>query len=538
MKRLALLSGIALATAGLLAALAPAAEAQGTAATPRQGGVVRMTAPYAASFGNLDPHMSGRSQDGQVHMTIHRTLYIWDSAKGAPALELATAATGSAGGTVWTFTLRDNAFFHNGRKMVADDVVWSFNRLMEPGKGFVGARWVRLIKGAVERERGEAPEISGIKKLGEHSVEISFTQKVEPGFLFYNMTTSILPKEEVEKPTWATNPVGLGPFKFKEHIPGSRLVAERFDKFYKPGLPYLDRVEFPIMAEASARDIAFRNKEVDTSILGPVQYVAYNNDATLKKNILEVAEVFTRSMVMHHDKKPFDDVRVRQAINHAINAQVIVERLARNKAYRATSWLPITVPGYDPDMKPYAYDPARARALLAEAGYPNGFEFEWTTSQNESWGLPIVEAVIPMLAQVGIKVKVKVVEVAVLTDIALKGEFQAYIGSSQTGPDPLQTLRCYHSSTPRTSCNFTGYKNAEFDKLLDEAGTTDDPAKKLELLKQANAHLYTAAPVWFFNYNKAVMAYQPWVHGLLGNPTELVHQYPEFIWVDATSPAK
>ncbi len=536
MKRLALLSGIAMATAGLIAALAPAAEAQGT--TPRRGGVVRMTAPYASSFGNLDPHMSGRSQDGQVHMTLHRTLYIWDSAKGEPALELATAATPSAGGTVWTFKLRTDAFFHNGRKMVADDVVWSFNRLMESGKGFVGARWVRLIKGAVEKEKGEAQTIAGIKQIDDATVEITFTQKVEPGFLFYNMTTSILPQEEVAKPSWATSPVGLGPFKFKEHIPGSRLVAERFDKFYKPGLPYLDRVEFPIMAEASARDIAFRNKEVDTSILGPVQYVAYNADANLKKNILEVAEVFTRSMTMHHGVKPFDDKRVRQAINHAINTKLIVERLARNKAYVATSWLPITVPGFDKDMAPYAFDPAKARALLAEAGLPNGFEFEWTTSQNESWGLPIVEAVIPMLAQVGIKVKTKVVEVAVLTDLALKGEFQAYIGSSQTGPDPLQVLRCYHSATPRTSCNVTGYKNADYDKLLDEAGTTDDPARKLALLKQANAHLYDAAPVWFFNYNKAALAYQPWVHGLLGNPTELVHQYPEFIWVDATSPAK
>jgi len=534
MNRLALFSGIAVATLGLLGALAPSAEAQ----TPRRGGVVRMTAPYASAFGNLDPHMSGRSQDGQVHMTLHRSLYIWDSAKGEPRLELATAAKSSAGGTVWTFTLRQDAFFHNGRKMVADDVVWSFNRLMSPNQGFVGARWVRLIKGAVDVEKGDAKEISGIKQIDDHTVEITFTQKVEPGFLFYNMTTSILPKEEVAKPTWATNPVGLGPFKFKEHIPGSRLVAERFDKFYKPGLPYLDRVEFPIMAEASARDIAFRNKEVDTSILGPVQYVAYGKDPELKKHILEVAEVFTRAMTMHHEVKPFDAVRVRQAINHAINTKLIVERLARNKAYVATSWLPISVPGYDKDMKPYSYDPALSKKLLAEAGLPNGFEFEWTTSQNESWGLPIVEAVIPMLAQVGIKVKTKVVEVAVLTDLALKGEFQAYIGSSQTGPDPLQTLRCFHSATPRTSCNVTGYKNAAYDKLLDEAGTTDDPARKLALLKQANAHLYTAAPVWFFNYNKAVMAYQPWVHGLIGNPTELVHQYPEFIWVDASSPAK
>ena len=87
--------------------------------------------------------------------------------------------------------------------------------------------------------------------------------------------------------------------------------------------------------------------------------------------------------------------------------------------------------------------PTRPRSCLAEAGYPDGFEFELTTSQNESWGLPIVEAIIPMLAKVGIKVKPKLVEVTVLTDIAMKGEHQAYIGSNLTGPDSLATLRCY-----------------------------------------------------------------------------------------------
>jgi peptide/nickel transport system substrate-binding protein len=152
--------------------------------------------------------------------------------------------------------------------------------------------------------------------------------------------------------------------------------------------------------------------------------------------------------------------------------------------------------------------------------------------------MPIVEAVIPMLAKVGIKVKPKMVEVTVLTEIAMKGEHQAFIGSNLTGPDSLATLRCFHSQTPRTACNYTSFNDPAYDKLIDDARQTSDPAKRNELLRQANNFIYDAAPVWFFNYNKAVMAYQPWIHGLQANPTELTHQYVEDVWIDERSPAK
>ena len=354
----------------------------------------------------------------------------------------------------------------------------------------------------------------------------------------FSGTTAILPKEEAEKADFASHPVGLGPFKFKEHIPGARVVMERFDKFYKPGKPYLDKLEVLLMAEAAARDVAFRNKEIDTSILGPAQYVAYREDAQLKGGILEVAEMFTRAITFNHDVKPFNDKRVRQAINYAIDSELIIKRLVKDKAYRAVSWLPLSSPAFDKNVKPYEFNPDKAKKLLAEAGYPNGFEFEFTTSQNESWGLPIVEAMIPFLDKVGIKVKPKLVEVTLLSDILIKGEFQAVISSTLTGPDSLAVLRCFYSKTPRSACNYVDFKNEKFDQLLDEAAQTSDTAKRNDLLRQANNLLYDEAPVWFFNYNKAVMAYQPWVHGLQANPTEITHQYYEDVWVDTTSPAK
>jgi peptide/nickel transport system substrate-binding protein len=522
------------AFAVLGAGIADAQQAQ----TPRKGGTIRMTAPYAASFGSLDPHVTPRAQDQIVNQAIHRPLYTWDTANNKLALELATDVQTSADGLVHTYKLRNDVYFHNGRKMTADDVIWSYTRIMDGAKGYPGARYIRVIKGATEVEKGQAKEISGLKKIDDLTLEITTTDRVEPGYYFFAGSTAVLPREEVEKGNFAANPVGVGPFKFKEHIPGSRVVMERFDKFYKPGKPYADKLEVLIMAEAAARDVAFRNKEIDTSILGPAQYVAYRADPELSKGILEVAEMFTRAVTFNHSVKPFGDKRVRQAFNHAIDTDLIIKRLVKDKAYRATSWLPPSSAAFDKTVKPYAFDQAKAKKLLADAGLPNGFEFELTTSQNESWGLPIVEAIIPMLDKVGIKVKPKLVEVTVLTEIAMKGEHTAYIGSNLTGPDSLATLRCYYSKTPRTACNYTGFSNPAYDKLLDDAAQEGDTGKRNDLLKQANNLLYDEAPVWFFNYNKAVLAYQPWIHGLQANPTEITHQYPEDIWVDTRSPAK
>src|SRR5581483_1849608 len=393
----------------------------------------------------------------------------WDTANSKLVLELAKSVSASPDGLTYTYKLRDDAYFHNGRKMTADDVIWSFIRIMDGKKGYPAARYVRIIKGAVEVEKGQATTISGLRKIDDYTLEMTLTDRVDPGYYFFSGTTAILPKEEAEKPDFGSHPVGLGPFKFKEHIPGSRVVLERFDKFYKPGKPYLDKLEVLIMAEAAARDVAFRNKEIDTSILGPAQYVAYRADPQLSKGILEVAEMFTRAMTFNHSAKPFGDKRVRQAVNYAIDSDLIIKRLVKDKAYRAVSWLPPSSAAFDKTAKPYPFDQAKAKKLLADAGLPNGFEFELTTSQNESWGMPIVEAMIPMLGKVGIKLKPKLVEVTVLTEIAMKGEHQAYIGSNLTGPDSLATLRCYYSKTPRTACNYTGYSNPAYDKLLDDA---------------------------------------------------------------------
>jgi peptide/nickel transport system substrate-binding protein len=311
----------------------------------------------------------------------------------------------------------------------------------------------------------------------------------------------------------------------------------KWDKFYLKDKPYADKINIMLMGEAAARDVAFRNKEVDVSVLGPAQYVTYKADPELSKNILEVAEVYTRAMGFNTDVKPLQDKRVRQAINYAIDSDLIIKRLAKDKAYRAVSWLPLSSPAFDKDAKAYPYDPEKAKALLAEAGYPDGFEFEVTATQNESYGLTIAEAIIPMLAKVGIKLKTKPVEAAVLSEVVPGGDFQSFLWSLESGPDPLTALQCFYSKTPQSSCNYTKFNNAEFDKLYEAAQQTKSEEERNELLRKANNILQDEAPFWFFNYNKAVIAYQPWLHGLQPNSAELAIQSYEELWVDDSVPA-
>jgi peptide/nickel transport system substrate-binding protein len=527
LRRMAWVAAVGLALWGT-------AEAQ----TPRKGGTIRFVASYGSSFASMDVHTSQSVQDEIYARAIHRTLYHWDPVGNRMVPELIKSASVSADGLVHTIRMRDDAVFHHGRRMTADDVIWTFTRIMDGSKSYPGARHVRIIKGAVDVEKGQGKTISGLKKIDDFTLEIATTEKVDLGFYFWRATTAIYPADEAVKESFTTQPIGLGPFRFVEHVPGSRFVAKRWEKFYKPGKPYADRIVISLMGDAAARDVAFRNKEIDVSILGPAQYLAYQADPDLSKGILEVAEVFTRVMGMNPSHKPFADKRVRQAINHAIDADTIIKRLVKGKAYRATGWLPPSSPAYDKSLKPYAYDPEKAKKLLSEAGFSHGFEFEWTATQNESWGLTIVEAVIPMLAKVGIKVKVKPVEGSVLAEVIRQGNFQAFIWSIQTGPDPQAALKCLHSSTPMSACNYYQFRNAAFDRILDEAGAATDPARKIDLLKKANAIVYDEAPMWFFNYNKAVIAYQPWLKGLQPNAAEIALQYYEDLWVDETSPAK
>ncbi len=249
-------------------------------------------------------------------------------------LDLGKSVDVSGDGFVHTIKLRDDVFFHHGRKMDADDVIYTFNRLMDGKKAYPGARWVRLIKGAVDVEKGQAQTISGLRKIDDFTIEMTLTERSDPGFAFMNITTAIYPRDEADKESFASKPIGLGPFRFVEYVPGSRLSPRNSTGSTCRASPTPTGSRSRSWGEAAARDVAFRNREIDVSILGPAQYVAYQADPNSRRG-------FSRSprCSPQHGHEPHLQAVLRQAgrqaINHAIDSDLIIKRLVRDKAYRA-----------------------------------------------------------------------------------------------------------------------------------------------------------------------------------------------------------
>ena len=236
--------------------------------------------------------------------------------------------------------------------------------------------------------------------------------------------------------------------------------------------------------------------------------------------------------------EPFKNKLVRQAVNHAIDSHLIIQRLLKDKAYPAVGYLPSTSPAFDPKAKAYDYNPEKAKELMKQAGYEKGFTFECLGTSNESWGIPVVEAIMPFLKQINVTVKPQQLEGAALSARMQKLDYQAFIWSlsSGAGGDSLQALARWESKNPPTAGNFVAYNSPEFDKLLDAARKERDTAKRNEILKKADALFKEDAPVWFFNYNKAVIAHQPWVHGIKPVAIEMMYQDLTDLWIDDTSP--
>ncbi len=477
----------------------------GMAKAIKQGGDMIVT--YKDDVVTLDPAIGYDWQNWSMIKSLFSGLMDYKPGTTELTPDLAESFEISADGLVYTFKLRKGVKFHNGREMVAGDVKYSLERTINPktqspGQGFYG-----MIKGFDDLAGGKGETLSGITAVDDYTVRFNLSR---PDATFLHVLglnfAFVVPKEEVEKygQDFGKHPVGTGAFFLKEWKLGQKVAFARNKNYHHPGVPFLDNVVFEIGQEPTVALFRLQRGEVD--ILGdgipPARFVQIMKDAKYKDMVVEGGQLQTGYVTMNVKVKPFDNVKVRQAVNMAINKQRIVT-IINNRAVVANQPLPPSMPGYDNNYKGYPFDQKKAKSLLAEAGYPKGFETEIYV-MNVDPNPRIAQAIQQDLATIGIKADIKNQSQA--TVIAAGGEADqapmiwsggmAWIADY---PDPSNfygpILGCGGAVTG--GWNWAWYCDEEIEKMAikaDSMSKAGDEAKRIELWRSIFIKVMDAAP--------------------------------------------
>ncbi len=428
----------------------------------------------------------------------------------------------SADGLTYSFHVKPGVKFHNGRELKASDFEYSLTRALLPGtRSPTCQTYLYDIVGAPDVFTGKTKKLEGVKVIDDSSFQIKIDKR-RPYFLMKLTypTGFVVCREEVEKNGGRVDEnamVGTGPFKLEAYQAGYsvRLTA---NTDYHRGRPLLDGILRPVMADSNTRQTNYESGELDYVDVQLAELPRIQEDATLSKELKQFDRANIWYLALNQQAfPPFKDKRVRQAFAHAINKDELMRLALRGMAKRAEGIVPPGVPGRDPDFKGLAYDPAKAKQLLAEANYPGGKGFPKLTIKYRQ-GYKYIEdgalAIRNDLKQnLGIEVAVTQVEWAMFLKQRENGTMPCYhLRWAADYLDPQNFL----SVMLRTGAkeNSIGYSNPEFDRLCDEADIESDAAKRAELYRQAEKIAVDDAP-WVAIYHKPdVELHKPYVKGI------------------------
>jgi ABC-type transport system substrate-binding protein len=368
------LAAVLAACGGGQATPAPTDEAGGTG--PRKGGEIIVA--YKDDLATLDPAIGYDWTNWPAIKMVFDGLLDYDSGTTIQPRVAEALPQVSADGLTYTFKIRQGVKFHNGRELTADDVAYTMTRVLDPDTGSPGAGFYVGIQGAQAFMEGAAASVEGIKVLDANTIEFTLTS---PDVTFLNKMALnfafIVPKEavETEGENFGHKPTGTGPYVLNEWRSGEFLVFERNPDYFFEGRPYIDKITIQV---GVAPDVALlRLEKGEIHLMGDpapgADWERISTDPAWADRIEIEATVNTTYIAINVTTPPFDDVKVRQALNHAIDKQRIVQ-LLNGRATVANQILPPLMPGYDPSFTGYGYDPDKAKQLLVEAGFPDGFE--------------------------------------------------------------------------------------------------------------------------------------------------------------------
>ena len=486
-----LASTVAASALALMLNLMPATAQEQRDPNAKQGGEIVIT--YKDDVATLDPAIGYDWQNWSMIKSLFDGLMDYEPGTTKLRPELAESYEISPDGQTFTFKLRPGVKFHNGRELTAEDVKYSLERVTNPKTQSPGSGFFASIKGYEDISSGKSESLSGVTVVDPSTIKIELSR---PDATFLHVMAinfaHVVPKEAVEEfgADFGKHPVGTGAFKLTEWTLGQRLVFERNPDYWNKGLPYLEKMTFEIGQEPIVALLRVQQGEVDISgdPIPPAKFQEVMSDPAQKKQVVEGGQLHTGYITMNTTKPPFDNVKVRQAVNMAINKDRIVQ-LINNRAVPANQPLPPSMPAYDKNYKGYAYDVEKAKALIAEAGHPNGFETE-LFAMNTDPNPRIAQAIQQDLAAIGIKANIQALAQANVIAAGGEKDGAPMIWSGGMGwiadfPDPANfygpILGC--GGAVPGGWNWSWYCNEELDKKAAEADAITDPAKSEERYK-------------------------------------------------------
>jgi oligopeptide transport system substrate-binding protein len=489
---------------------------------PRYGGTYRR--PLANNPTTLDPATINDAYAPTVSQQIFDGLVQYD---GALSISPALAETwkSSRDGLSWTFSLRKEVKFHTGREVTAEDVVYSFTRILDPKVNSKAAEAFLNIRGAREFREGRARSVSGLRATDRYTVQVELTEASAP--FVSNLASGyvkIVPREVIEElgAGFGRNPVGTGPFKFVSWK-NEEIVLEAHRDYYA-GRPFLDRLQYKVFpGRMDAIFASFVRGELEDTFIPSAELERVQDNQRyqfVRRSILRV-----RFLGLNTAQAPLTNRLVRQAIAYSINREELVRAVHKNRYRAASGFVPPGTFGYDPDYRPYPFDPGRAKSLLAKAGFPGGKDLPalqiWSSVKSADIEREH-EAIKHYLADVGIRV-----------EFHYNSDWPSFNGQVREGklpmfrygwvadvPDPDNFLnRVFHSRSPD---NITQYRNSEVDRLLDRARGEQDPMARVALYRKAERLILEDSPVFPLNYDSYERLFQPYVQSIevsaLGDP--------------------
>lgn len=433
-------------------------------ASQASGGSVVVIVPQDIDY--LDPHLAVAAGTSEMLFNVFEGL-LKPNEKGEIYPAIAESYNVSQDGLVYTFKLRNGVKFHNGAPVTSADVKYSYDRLSGKDTG------KPLSPAFSSVDSIEAPD-AGTVVIKLKSNNTSFLTA---------LTSAVIPKDYQDS---NKTPIGTGPFKFAQYSPGQKLVLEKFKDYYVQNVPKLDKVEFRIITDAEAALLALKSGEADIyPRIGTEKLEQLGPDfqsVSAPQNLVQL-------LTFNISRKPFDDIKVRQAINYAVNKDEIIKGVALGKGTKLGSNLsPIVKQYYQEGLENrYAYDVEKAKSLLSEAGYKDGFSTTLSVPSNYPFHVDTAQVIAQQLGKVGIKVKIEPVEWAVWLQRIYKGrDYDTTIIGLDGKLNPYDILNKYLSDSPN---NFFNYKSTLFDSTLKGALTEINTDKRVELYKKAQTIL-------------------------------------------------